>query len=314
VDEAAIKPKGDASDSPASKSNSTKAKRVSPPGERPTTTIDADRDPVNTDDGDTGTGSAKPSVSLLELLASDPSEETGAEPKPTSSTAERDGESKPEKLRMLDLGDSESPSGKESSSWLPPESLGRDTSAARVRREPQRFIEVPIAVAMVTLIVGASTVLLIASRFAPSDNEILSGSPPVSMVENQRYLASFESGALGGDDASEDSEPPSGPRVEGRSIGAKTGDESQDSVEKSPSESTTTVSSEETPIDRNESVLCNSNYSGCVPDVSDVDCEGDGDGPAFLSEPVVVLGTDVYSLDTDDDRAACEQDQPASGG
>lgn len=58
--------------------------------------------------------------------------------------------------------------------------------------------------------------------------------------------------------------------------------------------------------------ICHSNYGGCVPVAPDVDCEGDGDGPAYLSEPVVIFGEDVYDLDTDGDREACDEDQPAS--
>ncbi len=51
---------------------------------------------------------------------------------------------------------------------------------------------------------------------------------------------------------------------------------------------------------------CNSNYSGCIPDVDDVDCPGEGDGPVFASEPAVVLGDDVYRLDEDGDGRICE--------
>lgn len=58
--------------------------------------------------------------------------------------------------------------------------------------------------------------------------------------------------------------------------------------------------------------ICHSNYGGCVPVAPDVDCEGDGDGPAFLSEPVAIFGEDVYELDTDGDREACEPDQPSA--
>jgi hypothetical protein len=58
--------------------------------------------------------------------------------------------------------------------------------------------------------------------------------------------------------------------------------------------------------------ICHSNYGGCVPVAADVDCEGDGDGPAFQSDPVAVFGDDVYDLDTDNDRQACEPGQPAS--
>jgi hypothetical protein len=61
--------------------------------------------------------------------------------------------------------------------------------------------------------------------------------------------------------------------------------------------------------------ICHSNYGGCVPVAADVDCVGDGDGPAFQTEPVAVFGDDVYDLDTDDDRQACEPGQPpASAG
>ena len=55
---------------------------------------------------------------------------------------------------------------------------------------------------------------------------------------------------------------------------------------------------------------CNSNYSGCVPDVSDVDCPNDGDGPIYWSESARVMGEDVYELDTDGDGEICEPDQP----
>lgn len=55
---------------------------------------------------------------------------------------------------------------------------------------------------------------------------------------------------------------------------------------------------------------CNSNYSGCVPDVGDVDCPNDGDGPIYWSESAMVMGEDVYQLDTDGDGEICEPDQP----
>lgn len=63
-------------------------------------------------------------------------------------------------------------------------------------------------------------------------------------------------------------------------------------------------------IGNNEPRLCNSNYSGCVADVSDVDCPGDGDGPVFSESPAIVMGEDVYLLDTDGDGETCEADQP----
>jgi len=52
---------------------------------------------------------------------------------------------------------------------------------------------------------------------------------------------------------------------------------------------------------------CDSNYSGCVPIASDVDCEGgSGNGPAYVSGPVRVTGSDIYDLDRDKDGIACE--------
>ena len=52
---------------------------------------------------------------------------------------------------------------------------------------------------------------------------------------------------------------------------------------------------------------CDPNYSGCVPVASDVDCQGgSGDGPAYVTGPIRVIGTDVYRLDHDKDGFACE--------
>lgn len=52
---------------------------------------------------------------------------------------------------------------------------------------------------------------------------------------------------------------------------------------------------------------CNPNYSGCVPIASDVDCAGgSGDGPAYVSGPISVIGSDIYGLDRDKDGIACE--------
>jgi hypothetical protein len=56
------------------------------------------------------------------------------------------------------------------------------------------------------------------------------------------------------------------------------------------------------------STNCNPNYSGaCVPVASDVDCAGgSGNGPAYVSGPVYVTGSDPYDLDRDGDSVACE--------
>jgi resuscitation-promoting factor RpfB len=53
---------------------------------------------------------------------------------------------------------------------------------------------------------------------------------------------------------------------------------------------------------------CDENYGGvCVPVASDVDCAGgSGNGPAYVTGPVYVIGTDVYGLDRDGDGVACE--------
>jgi hypothetical protein len=55
------------------------------------------------------------------------------------------------------------------------------------------------------------------------------------------------------------------------------------------------------PIPQEPSSSCDPNYSGaCVPIASDVDCEGgSGDGPAYVSGPVTVVGDDIYELDRD---------------
>ena len=52
---------------------------------------------------------------------------------------------------------------------------------------------------------------------------------------------------------------------------------------------------------------CDPNYSGCVPIASDVDCAGGkGNGPAYVSGPVQVIGADIYDLDRDSDGYGCE--------
>jgi hypothetical protein len=54
---------------------------------------------------------------------------------------------------------------------------------------------------------------------------------------------------------------------------------------------------------------CDPNYSGCVPIASDVDCAGgSGNGPAYVSGVVRVIGEDVYDLDRDNDGLGCDVD------
>lgn len=53
---------------------------------------------------------------------------------------------------------------------------------------------------------------------------------------------------------------------------------------------------------------CDRNYEKCVPVASDVDCKpGNGNGPKYLSTSKRVIKKDVYRLDADKDRIACER-------
>jgi hypothetical protein len=62
------------------------------------------------------------------------------------------------------------------------------------------------------------------------------------------------------------------------------------------------------PVKKTTKDNCDLNYSGaCVPIASDVDCNGGGgDGPAYVSGPVYVIGTDIYGLDRDRNGIGCE--------
>lgn len=53
---------------------------------------------------------------------------------------------------------------------------------------------------------------------------------------------------------------------------------------------------------------CDPNYAwACVPVASDVDCVGGGgNGPAYVKGPVLVIGRDIYGLDSDGDGIGCE--------
>ena len=53
---------------------------------------------------------------------------------------------------------------------------------------------------------------------------------------------------------------------------------------------------------------CDPNYSGaCVPVASDVDCAGgSGNGPAYVSGPVTVVGKDISGLDRDGNGVGCD--------
>jgi hypothetical protein len=52
---------------------------------------------------------------------------------------------------------------------------------------------------------------------------------------------------------------------------------------------------------------CHASYTPCVPVAGDVDCAGGtGDGPAYVTGPVRVIGADTYKLDHDRDGVGCE--------
>lgn len=62
------------------------------------------------------------------------------------------------------------------------------------------------------------------------------------------------------------------------------------------------------PVPQQPGSSCDPNYSGpCVPIASDVDCAGgSGNGPAYVSGPVTVVGNDIYGLDRDGNGTGCE--------
>ena len=75
-----------------------------------------------------------------------------------------------------------------------------------------------------------------------------------------------------------------------------------------PGDTAETSSSSKTPKDAAVAPPgfdCDPNYTGCVPIASDVDCAGEGDGPAFQSEPVGVIAKDIYDLDPDGNAVGC---------
>lgn len=78
---------------------------------------------------------------------------------------------------------------------------------------------------------------------------------------------------------------------------------------KAPIDEVTTIGTYVAPVRQQApSGGCDPNYSGaCVPIASDVDCAGgSGNGPAYVSGPVYVVGTDIYGLDRDGDGVGCE--------
>jgi FlaG/FlaF family flagellin (archaellin) len=78
-------------------------------------------------------------------------------------------------------------------------------------------------------------------------------------------------------------------------------------VTKEPIDEVTSVGTYVAPVKKTSS-NCDPNYSGkCVPIASDVDCSGgSGNGPAYVSGPVYVVGSDIYDLDRDGNGVGCE--------
>jgi hypothetical protein len=121
-----------------------------------------------------------------------------------------------------------------------------------------------------------------------------------------------------------DDQPPQGQQAAGRQVTTTT----QAPVAAAPetTETTTTTTSKAKPkpqvhtttttkkrttthttTKRKPANKCDTNYSGCVPIASDVDCAGgSGNGPAYVEGPVEVIGSDIYDLDRDGDGIACE--------
>lgn len=88
--------------------------------------------------------------------------------------------------------------------------------------------------------------------------------------------------------------------------GAETETKPQATPVPTPAASATTPTPVPTPAPQPKN-SCDPNYSGCVPIASDVDCAGGGgNGPAYVSGPVYVTGSDIYGLDRDHDGIACE--------
>ncbi|ALG08773.1 hypothetical protein [Kibdelosporangium phytohabitans] len=69
----------------------------------------------------------------------------------------------------------------------------------------------------------------------------------------------------------------------------------------------TTTSEPKPPAEPQDAAGCDPNYTPCVPIASDVDCAGGkGNGPAYVSGPITVIGEDIYKLDNNNDGIGCE--------
>lgn len=72
-----------------------------------------------------------------------------------------------------------------------------------------------------------------------------------------------------------------------------------DSEEPDTSTSTSEATVDTSDTSDSDTNSCNPNYSGCLPNVGDLNC-------ADIGHQVTVTGTDVYHLDRDGDGIGCE--------
>lgn len=93
--------------------------------------------------------------------------------------------------------------------------------------------------------------------------------------------------------------------LEGKETARK---EIKNEVTKAPVNKVSLIGTYVAPVVQKPKSTCDPNYSGaCVPIASDVDCaSGSGNGPAYTSGPVYVIGSDIYGLDRDGDGVGCE--------
>lgn len=89
--------------------------------------------------------------------------------------------------------------------------------------------------------------------------------------------------------------------------GVETDRKTTESTTTEPITEVTALGTYVAPVVKPRASNCDSNYSGCVPIASDVDCAGgSGNGPAYTYGPIEVIGHDIYGLDRNDDGIACE--------
>ena len=91
------------------------------------------------------------------------------------------------------------------------------------------------------------------------------------------------------------------------SDGTETSRKTTEATTTEPVTEVTAIGTYVAPVAPPKAANCDPNYSGCVPIASDVDCAGGrGNGPAYVTGPVQVIGTDIYGLDGNNDGIGCE--------